>query len=62
MLRERNLLVDTVNCCVEEQVTMFLHIVGHNQSFRVIKQNWRRSIHTVVGSRWRTRGEVNSPL
>lgn len=26
---------------------MFLHIVGHNQRFRVIKQNWRRSIETV---------------
>jgi hypothetical protein len=47
LLRERNLLVDTINCCVEEQVAMFLHIVGHNQRFRVIKQNWRRSIETV---------------
>jgi len=26
---------------------MFLHIVSHNQRFRVIHQNWRRSIETV---------------
>ncbi|WVZ74709.1 LOW QUALITY PROTEIN: hypothetical protein U9M48_022862 [Paspalum notatum var. saurae] len=43
----KNLLRDTIYCCVEEQVAMFLHIVGHNQRFRVIHQNWRRSIETV---------------
>jgi len=42
-----NLLRDTINFCVEEQVAMFLHIVSHNQRFRVIHQNWRRSIETV---------------
>jgi hypothetical protein len=47
LLRERKLLADSINCCVEEQVAMFLHIVGHNQRFRVIRQNWRRSIETV---------------
>jgi hypothetical protein len=47
LLRERSLLRDTINSCVEEQVAMFLHIVGHNQRFRVIHQNWRRSIETV---------------
>lgn len=26
---------------------MFLHVVGHNQRFRVIHQNFRRSIETV---------------
>src|SRR6266542_4781529 len=36
VLRERNLLRDSIHCCVEEQVAMFLHIVGHNQRFRVI--------------------------
>jgi hypothetical protein len=41
------LLADNINSCVEEQVAMFLHIVGHNQRFRVVKQNWRRSIETV---------------
>lgn len=47
LLKDRNLLRDTLHCCVEEQVAMFLHIVGHNQRFRVIHQNWRRSIETV---------------
>jgi hypothetical protein len=42
-----NLLRDTINSYVEEQVAMFLHIIGHNQRFRVIHQNWRRSIETV---------------
>jgi predicted chitinase len=32
---------------VEEQVAMFLHVVGHNQRFRVIHQNFRRSMETV---------------
>jgi len=47
VLRERNLFRDSIHCCVEEQVAMFLHIVGHNQRFRVIHQNWRRSVETV---------------
>jgi hypothetical protein len=32
---------------VEEQVAMFLHVVGHNQRFRVIKLTFRRSIETI---------------
>jgi hypothetical protein len=32
---------------VEEQVAMFLHIVGHNQMFRVVHQSFARSIETV---------------
>ncbi|TVU20880.1 hypothetical protein EJB05_30481, partial [Eragrostis curvula] len=47
LLRSRNLLRDSINSCVEEQVAMFLHVVGHNQRFRVIHTNWRRSIETV---------------
>ena len=31
---------------MEEQVAMFLHIVGHNQRFRVVHQSFR-SIETV---------------
>jgi hypothetical protein len=26
---------------------MFLHVLGHNQRFRVIHQNWRRFVETV---------------
>jgi hypothetical protein len=44
LFRERNLLRDNSQFCIEEQVAMFLYIVGHNQRFRVIHQNWRRSI------------------
>src|SRR6266540_68752 len=47
LLRSRNLLTDSINSTVEEQVAMFLHVVGHNQRFRVIHQNWRRSVETV---------------
>ena len=47
LLRERNLLTDSLHSCVEEQVAMFLHIIGHNQRFRVVHVNWRRSIETV---------------
>jgi hypothetical protein len=47
LFRERNLLRDTINSSVEEQVAIFLHVVGHNQRFRVIHQNFRRSMETV---------------
>jgi hypothetical protein len=39
LLRQRNLLRDSIHSSVEEQVAMFLHVVGHNQRFRVIHQN-----------------------
>jgi predicted chitinase len=32
---------------VEEQIAMFLHVVGHNQRFRVVHQSFRRSIETM---------------
>ena len=32
---------------MEEQVAMFLHVVGHNQRFRVVHQSFRRSIEIV---------------
>jgi hypothetical protein len=47
LLRDRHLLRDTINSSIEEQVAMFLHVVGHNQRFRVIHQNFRRSMETV---------------
>ena len=31
LLREMNLLQDSIHSYVEEQVVMFLHMVGHNQ-------------------------------
>jgi predicted chitinase len=47
LLRDKHLLRDTINSFVEEQVAMFLHVAGHNQRFRVIHQNFRRSMETV---------------
>ena len=47
LLRGKNLLRDSIHSSVEVQVAMFLHVVGHNQHFRVIHQNWRRSVETV---------------
>jgi hypothetical protein len=47
VFRVRGLVRETSGCSVEEQVAMFLHIVGHNQRFRVVHQAWRRSIETV---------------
>jgi hypothetical protein len=37
LLRDRSLLRDTINSSVEEQVAMFLPVVGHNQRFKVIQ-------------------------
>jgi hypothetical protein len=34
--RERELLQDSIHTGVEEQVAMFLHVVDHNQRFRVM--------------------------
>jgi hypothetical protein len=48
VFRVRGLVRETSGCSVEEQVAMFLHIVGHNQMFRVVHQAWRRSIETVI--------------
>lgn len=45
--RQRGLVPETTGCSVEEQVAMFLHIVGHNQRFRVVHHSFARSIETV---------------
>jgi hypothetical protein len=45
--RERGLLSDSIHTSVEEQVAMFLHVVGHNQRFRVMHNTFRRSIETI---------------
>jgi len=47
LFRDRGLLEDTVHMCVEEQVAMFLHTVGHNVRNRVIATNFGRSGETV---------------
>ena len=45
--RSRGLLQDNIDTSVEEQVAMFLHVVGHNQRFRVIHNTFRRSMETI---------------
>ena len=45
--RSRGLLQDSIHTSVEEQVAMFLHVVGHNQRFRVIHNTFRRSMETI---------------
>ncbi|KAM3367024.1 hypothetical protein ACQJBY_015976 [Aegilops geniculata] len=45
--RSRGLLQDSINTSVEEQVAMFLHVVGHNQRFKVIHNTFRRSMETI---------------
>ena len=47
LFRGRGLVRETSGCSVEEQVAMFLHVVGHNQRFRAVHQSFRRSIETV---------------
>jgi hypothetical protein len=43
----RQLLKDSIHSLVEEQVAMFLHVVGHNLKFRVIHMTFQRSIETI---------------
>jgi hypothetical protein len=47
LFRERSLVCEREGCTIDEQVAMFLHVVGHNQRFRVVHQSFRRSIETV---------------
>jgi hypothetical protein len=46
MIRERGMLQDSIHTSVKEQVSMFLHIVGHNQRFRVIHSSFKRYMDT----------------
>ena len=43
----RGLLKDSIHTSVEEKVCIFLHVIGHNQRFRVIHSTFRRSIETI---------------
>ncbi|XP_072151850.1 protein ALP1-like [Setaria viridis] len=47
LFRDRGLLEDTIHCCVEQQVVMFLNTVGHNLRNRVVGTNFDRSGETV---------------
>ena len=47
LFTNKGLVPEKAGCTVEEQVAMFLHVVGHNQRFRVVHQSFRWSIETV---------------
>jgi len=47
VLEERELLMNTMHVSVREQVMMFLHILVHNERFRVIEGRFFRSTWTV---------------
>lgn len=46
-LRRRGLLVDTFHVTVEEQIAMFIHVVGHNWKNRSVGFEFYRSGETV---------------
>ena len=46
-VQEQGLLQDTIHTGVEEQVAMFLHVVGHNQRLGVMHNMLRRSMETI---------------
>ncbi|KAM0822841.1 hypothetical protein ACQ4PT_071256 [Festuca glaucescens] len=47
ILRERGLLENSPHLCVEQQVAMFLHTVGHNLRNRDVATNFCRSFGTI---------------
>lgn len=47
LLRDRQLLQDTIHMCVEHQVAMFLNTVWHNLRNRLVATNFDRSGETV---------------
>jgi hypothetical protein len=46
-LRGSGLLEDSIHTSVEEHVAMFIHVIGHNQRFRVIHTAFIRSMETI---------------
>ena len=47
LFHNRGVLRDSINSNIEEQVAMFLLVVGHNQRFRVMNPIFRRSLETI---------------
>jgi hypothetical protein len=47
LFRERGLLKDSIHTSIEEQVAMFLLVVGHNTRFRALQPVFRRSIEVI---------------
>jgi hypothetical protein len=47
LFHQRGPVNDSINASVEEQVALFLHVVGHNERFRVVDLTFRRSRETI---------------
>jgi predicted chitinase len=47
LFRSRGLLKDSIHINIEEQVAMFLHVVGHNQRFMCMQVPFLRSVETL---------------
>ncbi|XP_055811524.1 uncharacterized protein LOC129881168 [Solanum dulcamara] len=47
ILRERGMLRDTAGVMIEEQLAIFLNIVGHNERNRVIQERYQHSGETI---------------
>ena len=47
LFRERKLLQDSIHTSIEEQVAMFLLVVGHNIRFRALQPIFRRSTEVI---------------
>lgn len=47
ILAENNLIRETINMSIREQVLIFLHIIGHNVRFRVVGGRFYRSTESV---------------
>lgn len=69
LFRDRGLLEDTIHCCVEQQVAMFLNTMGHNLRNRLVGTNFDRSretvnryINKVLRAIGELRGELIRPL
>ena len=48
LFHNRGVLRDSINSNIEEQVAMFLLVVGHNQRFRILKPIFRCSLETII--------------
>jgi hypothetical protein len=47
LIRVRGLLENSIHMCVEQQVAMFLHTIGHNVRNMLVNTNFTRSNETV---------------
>ncbi|KAI4351928.1 hypothetical protein L6164_006227 [Bauhinia variegata] len=47
ILRQRNMLRDTAGVMIEEQLAIFLNIIGHNERNRVIQERFQHSGETI---------------